>query len=89
MDNKKVGFIDGVQLLERARTVFAAGRLTFELYADSTPKTAENFRVLATGENGHSNSGVKLHLKVFNVLVLLSSALHRLLDLCRGAHFIA
>jgi len=28
------------------------GRLTFELYADACPKTAENFRSLCTGERG-------------------------------------
>jgi len=28
------------------------GRMTFELFADTTPKTAENFRALCTGERG-------------------------------------
>ena len=27
-----------------------AGRMIFELYADSCPKTAENFRALCTGD---------------------------------------
>ena len=41
----------------------AAGRLVFELYADKTPKTAENFRALCTGEKGTGKSGKALHFK--------------------------
>eukprot|EP01138_Halocafeteria_seosinensis_P007212 gb/GECG01007375.1/.p1 GENE.gb/GECG01007375.1/~~gb/GECG01007375.1/.p1 ORF type:complete len:550 (+),score=101.41 gb/GECG01007375.1/:1-1650(+) len=40
-----------------------AGRIVFELYADITPKTAENFRALCTGEQGKTPSGAKLHYK--------------------------
>ena len=32
----------------------AAGRVVFELFTDLTPKTAENFRGLCTGEYGHT-----------------------------------
>jgi peptidylprolyl isomerase len=39
------------------------GRITMELYADVTPKTAENFRALCTGEKGTGKSGKPLHYK--------------------------
>lgn len=40
-----------------------AGRVTFELYDDVVPKTAENFRALCTGEKGVGKAGVPLHFK--------------------------
>lgn len=39
------------------------GRLEFELFADTVPRTAENFRALCTGEHGTSSSGAVLHFK--------------------------
>jgi len=39
------------------------GRVTFELFADKVPKTAENFRALCTGEKGAGKSGKPLHFK--------------------------
>jgi cyclophilin family peptidyl-prolyl cis-trans isomerase len=48
------------------------GRLTFELFADVVPRTAENFRALCTGERGLSTtSRVRLHYK--------GSSLHRII----------
>eukprot|EP00300_Choanocystis_sp_HF-7_P031477 c40850_g1_i1.p1 GENE.c40850_g1_i1~~c40850_g1_i1.p1 ORF type:complete len:181 (-),score=22.36 c40850_g1_i1:52-567(-) len=40
-----------------------AGRIVMELFADKTPKTAENFRALCTGEKGIGKSGKPLHYK--------------------------
>ena len=34
-----------------------AGRVTFELFKDITPKTVENFRGLCTGEYGKTGLG--------------------------------
>ncbi|KAH6842578.1 cyclophilin-like domain-containing protein [Chaetomium sp. MPI-CAGE-AT-0009] len=41
----------------------AAGRVTFELFNDIVPKTAENFRALCTGEKGVGKAGKPLHFK--------------------------
>ncbi|GMR37743.1 hypothetical protein PMAYCL1PPCAC_07938, partial [Pristionchus mayeri] len=41
----------------------AAGRIVMELFNDVTPRTAENFRALCTGEKGMGKSGKPLHYK--------------------------
>ena len=41
--------------------LITAGRLTFKLHDDVTPKCAENFRQLCTGEPGFGYEGSALH----------------------------
>jgi peptidyl-prolyl isomerase D len=61
---------EGTQAQPRSRVFFdisigkvPQGRVTFELYNDITPKTAENFRALCTGEKGVGKAGKPLHYK--------------------------
>jgi len=58
-----------------------AGRIVFELFADVTPRTAENFRALCTGEKGVGQSGKPLHFK--------GSGFHRIITefMCQGGDF--
>ncbi|OBZ86035.1 Peptidyl-prolyl cis-trans isomerase cyp5 [Choanephora cucurbitarum] len=58
-----------------------SGRMTFKLFSDTVPKTAENFRALCTGEKGIGKSGKPLHYK--------NSAFHRIIPgfMAQGGDF--
>ncbi|KAK3010664.1 hypothetical protein RJ639_010836 [Escallonia herrerae] len=58
-----------------------AGRVVMELFADVTPKTAENFRALCTGEKGIGMSRKPLHYR--------GSVFHRIIPnfMCQGGDF--
>jgi len=58
-----------------------AGRIVIELFSETTPKTAENFRALCTGEKGVGKQGKPLHFK--------NSTFHRIIPdfMCQGGDF--
>ena len=57
MANNPLVFLD---IAVSSKTV---GRIVIELFADTNPLTAENFRALCTGEKGIWVSGMPLHYK--------------------------
>ena len=58
-----------------------SGKVELQLFASVTPKTAENFRALCTGEKGMGSAGKPLHFA--------GSAFHRIIPgfMCQGGDF--
>lgn len=46
-----------------------AGRIVFKLFDDVVPKTAQNFRELATGQHGFGYAGSPFHRIIPNVIL--------------------
>ncbi len=73
---------DGIVQFDVAIDSKPTGRIIFKLYDDVVPRTARNFRELATGEHGFGYQNSTFHRVIPNVRPSSSSCLLRLKTVC-------